>query len=87
MAGVRRTYTCHSLGLYQGLGVAIFVKWSQIILKRKWKIPKTPPIALLACLITNTWMAGSFAFTVTITDGSITDVSNALRLLAKCVGL
>jgi alginate O-acetyltransferase complex protein AlgI len=80
-------YSWIAWGLYQGLGVLIYVKWSQTKLKRKWKIPKNLPLTVIACLITNIWMAGSFAFTVTITDGSISDVFNAVRLLARCVGL
>lgn len=72
-------------GLYQGLGVLIYIRWSKYKAKRKIKIPRNVYTTNFARLITNIWMAGSFSFTVTMTNGSVNDLMNAFRLLGKSV--
>jgi len=80
-------YSWIAWGLYQGLGVIVFIRWTQWKIKRKLKIPSNWATKFLACMLTNIWMAGSFSFTVTISDGSFTDVLNAFKLLGKCIGI
>ncbi len=74
-------------GLYQGIGVIAFVTWSRTKLRRRFSAKPHLVKKLVAIIFTNSWMAGSFAFTATYRDGSITDVKNALMILAKCLFL
>jgi len=70
-------------GLYQGFGVSVYVAWSRWIRKKKIKLPTNMATRLLAMAATNFWMAGSFIFTATYTDGSWSNITDAFRLLQK----
>jgi len=72
-------------GLYQGIGVCGYVIWTRIKRKRKITIPTNFVTNTVAVLITNIWMAGSFIFTITYTDGSFSDLESAFLLFAKCL--
>lgn len=70
-------------GLYQGVGVCFYVYWSRWCKERKIQIPSGRVAQVVAILLTNMWMAGSFAFTVTYTNGSWSDIQNAFVLLRR----
>lgn len=70
-------------GLYQGFGVSAYVAWTRLLRRRRIKLQANPVSRVTAIIATNFWMAGSFAFTMTYTDGSWSNVSDAIRLLQK----
>jgi alginate O-acetyltransferase complex protein AlgI len=80
-------YSWIAWGLYQGAGVLVYVIWSRFKMRRKIRIPANFLTNNIARIITNCWMAGSFAFTVTISHGDFRDVMSALRLLGRCFGI
>ena len=70
-------------GIYQGVGVSVYVFWGRWVRKKRIKIPSNFVTKIFSIAITNIWMAGSFAFTLTYTNGSWADIQNAFRLLQK----
>lgn len=70
-------------GLYHGVGICAYILWRRLLQKRKWSPPTGLWIRIPSILITNFWMAGSFAFTATYQNGSWTEIFNAFILLRR----
>jgi len=72
-------------GLYHATGVSIYITWARIKRRKKSKLPAQGAGRYWGIPVTVAFMAGSFAFTLTHVNGSISEFYAAIRILAKCV--
>ena len=69
-------------GAYHATGVAIYMIWSQYKRKRRWRTPKTGPLAYFGVPLTMAYVVPSMAFLVVEHQASAYD---SVRILAKLV--
>jgi len=74
-------------GLYHGIGIIGYRLWTKTSIHKKIASNTNIFIHIFALLITNLWIAGSFAFTATYTTGEWGEVTDAIAILGKCLFL
>ncbi len=74
-------------GIYHGVGVIGYRLWVKTSIRKKIASKTNVITQALALLITNLWIAGSFAFTATYTTGTLSELTDAVAILRKCLFL
>ena len=71
-------------GIYHGVGVIGYRLWVKTSIRKKIASKTNVITQALALLITNLWIACSFAFTATYTTGALSELTDAIAIIRKC---